>query len=114
MNILAYLLVTFALATAATSLGLLFAATKLPSSLSIAPMMIGGVLGGCILAIDFMPSWMVPFSYIMPQRYGMIGYQDIMIRGGGVMAVLPEAGILLLFSLVFIGITLWQFNLVES
>ena len=84
MNIPGFILVTLALAATSTSLGLLFSATRLPISLAIAPMLLGGALGGCILAIDFMPSWMVPISYFMPQRYGMLGYQDLMARGGGV------------------------------
>ena len=113
LSIPGFLVITLALSAASTSLGLLFSATRLPTSLAIAPMLIGGALGGCILAIDFMPPWMVPISYFMPQRYGMVGYQDLMVRGGGVLAILPETGVLLLFSLVFIGIALWRFDLVE-
>ncbi len=113
LNVPGFILVTLALAATSTSLGLLFSATRLPVSLAIAPMLIGGALGGCILALDFMPNWMVPISYFMPQRYGMLGYQDLMARGGGVMAVLPEVGALLIFSLVFSGIAIWRFDLVE-
>ena len=113
LNLPAYLLLTLALAAASTSLGLLFSATSLPSSLALAPMLIGGALGGSFLAIDFMPAWLVPVSYLMPQRYGILGYQDLMVRGGGVIAILPEVGVLLLFSLIFIGLAIWRFDLLE-
>ena len=113
LNIPGFFLVTIALATTATSLGMLFSATRLNPSWALAPMLIGGALGGCILAIEFMPPWMVPISYLMPQRYGMVGYQDLIARGGGVSAILPEVGILLLFSLLYLGIALWRFDLVE-
>jgi ABC-2 type transport system permease protein len=113
INVAGFTLLTLALAACVTSLGLLFSATRLPSSLAIAPMLIGGALGGSFLAIDFMPAWLVPFSYFTPQRYAILGYQDLMARGGGVLAILPETGILLLFSAAFLGFALWRFDLVE-
>jgi ABC-2 type transport system permease protein len=108
-----FILVTVALAAAVTTMGVLFASTSLPASLAIAPMLLGGLLGGCMIALDFMPPLMVPFSYLMPQRYGIIGYQDLMSRGGNLAAVLPEAGILFLFSLVFLAIAVWRFDLAD-
>jgi ABC-2 type transport system permease protein len=113
LNVPAFLLLTLALSATSTSLGLLFSATRLPASLALAPMLIGGALGGSFLAIDFMPPWLAPVSYLMPQRYGILGYQDLMARGGGVAAILPETGVLLLFTLLFVGIAVWRFDLVE-
>ncbi len=112
-DILAFLLLTLVLAATVTSLGVLFSSTRLPSSLALAPMLIGGLLGGSMISVDFMPAFMTPFSYLVPQRYGIVGYQDLMVRGGGIGAILPEIGILLLFSIVFIGVALWRFDLTE-
>jgi ABC-2 type transport system permease protein len=112
-NIPAFLLLTLALAACATSLGVLFSSTRWATSLTLAPMLLGGLLGGSMIAIDFMPAFMVPISYLMPQRYGILGYQDLMVRGGGIVAILPEVGILLLFSAVFLGVALWRFDLAD-
>lgn len=112
-DVLGFILLTLALATAATSMGVLFSSTRLATSLALAPMLLGGLLGGSMIAIDFMPPFMVPLSFLMPQRYGIVGYQDLMSRGGGVGAVLPETGILLLFSALFLGFALWRFDLAD-
>jgi ABC-2 type transport system permease protein len=112
-DIPAFLLLTLALAACATSLGVLFSSTRWATSLALAPMLLGGLLGGSMIAIDFMPAFMVPISYLMPQRYGILGYQDLMVRGGGIGAILPETGILFLFSAAFLGIALWRFDLAD-
>jgi len=60
--------------------------------------------------VDYLPAYLAPLSYLFPQRYAMIGYQDVLMRNGDVLAVLPEVGILVLFSLVFFGIAMWRFD----
>ena len=94
-----------ALSAASASLGLLIASTRLPTSIALAPMLLGGTLGGAIIFPDYMPAFMQPFSFLMPQRYGVDGYVDLLGRGGTLVSILPEAGFLLLFTLVFAGIS---------
>ena len=105
-----FLVLTLALSASSASLGLLIASTKLPASIALGPMLLGGTLGGAIIFPDYMPAFMQPFSFLMPQRYGVDGYVDLLGRGGDLLSVLPEAGFLLLFTLIFAGIAIWRFD----
>jgi len=113
LDIPGFLVLTLALAASSTSIGLLIASTKLPTGVAIVPMLLGGALGGCILFLDWMPAFMVPFSYFTPQRYGVSGYVELIGRGGDLISVLPQVGALLLFSVIFTGISIWRFDLLD-
>lgn len=108
-----FLVLTLALSMSSAAIGLFISSTKLPSSIGLVPMLLGGLLGGALLFLDYMPAFMIPFSYIVPQRYGMVGYLDLVARGGNLLSILPEAGILCLFTLFFAGIAIWRFDLLD-
>jgi ABC-type Na+ efflux pump permease subunit len=110
LDIPGFLVLTLALSAASTSIGLLIASTRLPTGVAIIPMLLGGALGGCILFLDWMPPFMVPFSYFTPQRYGVSGYVELIGRGGDVISILPQVGVLMLFSVIFTGIAIWRFD----
>jgi len=113
IDILGFLVLTLALSASSASIGLFISSTRLPSSIGLVPMLLGGLLGGAFLFLDYMPAFMIPFSYIVPQRYGMVGYLDLVARGGTLVSILPEAGILCLFTLFFAGIAIWRFDLLD-
>ena len=113
IDIAGFLVLTLALSMSSAAIGLFISSTKLPSSIGLVPMLLGGLLGGALLFLDYMPAFMIPFSYIVPQRYGMIGYLDLVARGGNLLSILPEAGILCLFTLFFAGIAIWRFDLLD-
>jgi len=113
IDILGFLVLTLALSASSAAIGLFISSTKLPSSMGLVPMLLGGLLGGALLFLDFLPAFMLPFSYIVPQRYGMVGYLDLVARGGTLVSILPEAGILCLFTLFFAGIAIWRFDLLD-
>jgi len=113
LNIPSFAVLTLALSATSTSLGLLIASTKLPASFALAPMLLGGALGGAMIFPDYMPAFMQSVSYFMPQRYGVDGFLDLLARGGNIVTVLPETGFLLLFTLVFAGIAIWRFDLLD-
>jgi len=110
LDIPAFLLISLTLAGSATALGLFFSATKLATSAAFAPMFLGAILGGVMIPTDFLPAFLRPLTFIFPQYYGMTGYQDLLVRGGGVAQVLPEAGILLLFTVIFTAAAIWLFD----
>jgi ABC-type Na+ efflux pump permease subunit len=112
-NFPAFLLITMALSASATAMGLLFASTKLPHSLTFAPLFIGAILGGCLLSTDLLPSYLYPLSFLVPQRYAVTGFQDLLMRNAGVQDILPDAAILLLFAVVFLGFTAWRFDMTD-
>jgi len=113
IDIVGFLVLTLALSASSASIGLFISSTRLPSSVGLVPMLLGGLLGGTLLFLDYMPAFMMPFSYIVPQRYGMVGYLDLVARGGTLLSILPEAGVLSLFTLFFAGIAIWRFDLLD-
>jgi ABC-2 type transport system permease protein len=52
-------------------------------------------LGGSFFPLDASPGWMQAVSYAFPLRYLNEGMLDVMARGQGPSAVLPEIGVLL-------------------
>lgn len=97
---LSLVVLTFALA--ATSLGLLMASfvnTQRQANrlLSLAIMAISA-LGGAWWPLEIVPTWMQTLAYAFPTAWAMNGFHDIISRGLGVEAVLPEVGLLLAFA----------------
>lgn len=113
-NIPSFVLITLALSASATSLGLVFASTKINPSLGLVAMFIGAILGGCVLSVDILPPYLRVLSYFVPQYYGVLGYQDILLRNAGIIDILPEVGMLMVFVLVFFGFSVWRFDMLES
>jgi len=109
-DMLAFVLVSLALAAAVTSLGLLASAIKFPGSAITAPLVIGALLGGCLFSRDLMPPLLRLVSNLLPHSWAMSAYQDLLVRGYGLPQVLPEIGILLLFALAFFLVAIWRFD----
>jgi len=111
---LALTIVTLATAAASTGLGLLVAA------IGKTPEQIGGIssllvitlaaLGGSMVPTFIMPEFMQTLSKVSPHAWALQGYQDVLVRGLGVSAILPEAGMLLVFAVVFFGVAVWRFK----
>jgi ABC-2 type transport system permease protein len=56
-----------------------------------------------------MPLAMQRLGDLSPMSWGLEGFLDIFVRGGGVAEVLPECGQLLVFAAVCLIIAVWQF-----
>lgn len=109
---LAVMVVAFSLAI--TALGLMFAAlTKTlaqANALSTIVVLSIAALGGAWWPLDIVPGWMQTLGRLSPISWAMDGFHDIITRGLGVTAVLPEAGILLAFAAVFLAVGVWRFR----
>ena len=109
---LAVIVVAFSLAI--TALGLMFAAlTKTlaqANALSTIVVLSIAALGGAWWPLDIVPGWMQTLGRLSPISWAMDGFHDIITRGLGVTAVLPEAGILLAFTAVFLAVGVWRFR----
>ena len=110
-------LVPVALATAAAATGLGMLITSLGKtqeqvgSLSVILSIVLSALGGMMVPVYVMPSFMQKLSLAIPHAWALTGFQDVMVRGQGLAAVLPAVGVLMAFALVFWGIGLWRFRL---
>ena len=109
---LAILILCYAFAI--TSLGMLVAAlvrtsaqANTLSTVIILPM---AALGGAWWPLDIVPGWMQTLGHFFPTAWAMDGFSDIITRGLGVQDILLEAGVLLLYGIVFMAIGIWRFR----
>ena len=109
-------LVVVSLAAAATATGL----GVLVSALGRTEAQIGGLtvlllltlsaLGGCFVPRFTMPDWLRTVGLITPHAWALDAYQDLLVRGYGLLEVLPKVGTLVAFALVFFAIGVWRFR----
>lgn len=112
------LLVTLAMGLAATGLGMMVAAlARSDRQADTIGLLLGFILaglGGCFVfgAVPLYKSGgtMETISRLTPHAHALIAYDKLLVGGQGLMAVLPEVGILLLFSALFFGVAVWRFR----
>lgn len=107
-------LVVFTFALAATSLGILMASFVNTQSqanrlLSLVIMAISA-LGGAWWPLEIVPNWMQTVGNAFPTAWAMNGFHDIISRGLGIEAVLPEAGLLVAFAAFCLTLGVWRFR----
>lgn len=109
---LALMMVTFGLASVA--LGVMLASwvktEGQANNLSIALGMVMALLGGCWYPVELFSSSLQTATKILPTRWAMQGFSDLVLRGQGWQDVLPEAGVLLGFAVVFLTLGIWRFR----
>jgi ABC-2 type transport system permease protein len=99
---------------AVTALGMLFSALVRTyaqvDALSMLLVMPLAGLGGAMWPIEIVPDFMQKIALWLPTGWAMRGFQDILVRGLGLQDVLLEAGVLMLFGIVFMTIGVWRFR----
>jgi ABC-2 type transport system permease protein len=104
----ALILIVLSFALAAVALGVLlgaFARTRgQASGLTILFSMLFAALGGAMWPLEVTPPAYQTAVKVLPTTWAMMGFNDIILRGQGVAQVLPEAGVLLLFAVVFFAV----------
>lgn len=100
---LAVLMVSFALAASAlgTTLGTFVKTEGQASGLSIMLGMVMALMGGCWYPLELFPETVQNIVKVLPTTWAMQGMLDLVLRGGGLMDILPEAGVLLGFAGIF-------------
>ena len=109
---LALILVTSALAAAAlgTTLGTFTKTEGQAGGLSWMLGMVMALLGGGWYPIELFPPFVQNFAKILPTTWAMQGMLDIVMRGQGLLAVLPNALVLLGFAVVFFVVGVLRFR----
>jgi ABC-2 type transport system permease protein len=108
-DLVALFLLSTSLVAAATAIGLA-AATTNAGSVLIAPVIVGALLGGCMFPIDLMPQFLRTISYVVPHSWAMTGYQNLLVRGQGLLQILPQIGVLWAFAVIFFVISVRRFD----
>jgi ABC-2 type transport system permease protein len=101
-----------ALAAAAlgTALGTFVKTEGQASGLSIMAGMVMALLGGCWYPLELFPKSVQTVVQVLPTTWAMRGLLDIVLRGQGLAAVLPIAGVLLAFAMLFFVVGIWRFR----
>ena len=106
------LLFAAALAAAAfgTTLGTFIKSEGQASGLSIMFGMVFAMMGGCMYPLELFPPAIQNAVKILPTTWAMQGMLDLGLRGGGLVDILPEAGVLLGFAVIFFSVGVWRFR----
>jgi len=106
------ILLTSALAAAAfgTTLGTFIKTESQASGLSVMFGMVFALMGGCWYPLELFPAAIQTAVKILPTRWAMQGMLDLVLRGGGLIDILPEAGVLLGFAVIFFSLGVWRFR----
>jgi ABC-2 type transport system permease protein len=111
---LALLLTLVAFGLAAVAFGILlgtFVKTEgQASGLSIMLGMAMGLLGGCWYPLELFPPAVQTAARVLPTTWAMQGLLDLIVRDGGLGAVLPEVGVLLGFAVLFFAVGVARFQ----
>jgi ABC-2 type transport system permease protein len=112
LGALAVMLLASVLAAAAmgTMLGTFVKTPGQANGLSIMLGMVMALMGGCWYPLEMFPQAVQNFVKILPTTWAMQGLLDIVLRGRGLVDILPEAGVLLAFATVFFGAGIWRFK----
>jgi len=80
------------------------------ASFSSAVVMIMAALGGILVPKAVMPDLMQELAVVSPLSWGLDGFLDVFVRGGGVAQVMPESLGLLAFSVLCHGIAVFRYE----
>lgn len=106
------ILLASALAAAAfgTTLGTFIKTEGQASGLSIMFGMVFALMGGCWYPLELFPPAVQNAVKVLPTTWAMQGMLDLVLRGGGLWEILPEAAVLLGFAGLFFAVGVWRFR----
>ena len=93
-----------------TMLGTFVRTGSQANGLSIMLGMVMALLGGCWYPIELFPQAVQNAVKVLPTTWAMEGLLDLVLRGKGLIDILPEAGVLVGFAAVFFVIGIWRFR----
>ncbi len=107
-------LVSLAASAAAVGLGVLVAALARSEArtrgLTILVLLTLAAVGGCFVPRFIMPEELKLVGLATPHAWALDAYQDLLVRGRGLVDVLPKVGVLGAFAAVFFGLGVWRFK----
>lgn len=111
---LALVVVSLLVALCSASLGIFIAAIARTEGqvggLSTVLLWVLGILGGSIIPLFFLESFLGPIPKFIPHYWANRAFDDIFVRGLGLGDITLEVGVLILFTLIFFAIGMWRFE----
>jgi ABC-2 type transport system permease protein len=107
-----FILLASALAAAAfgTTMGTFIKTEGQASGLSVMFGMVFALMGGCWYPLELFPPAIQNAVKVLPTTWAMQGMLDLVLRGGGLREILPEAAVLLGFAALFFSLGVWRFR----
>ncbi len=110
----AVLMMNAALALWVASLGLFISAISRQENqvvlYALGSMLVLGLMGGAIFPLDITGKTFAAIGHLLPSAWAIEGFQNIILRGGGIEFILLPAGILIAYTFVFFGLAVWRFR----
>jgi ABC-2 type transport system permease protein len=107
-------LVALAASATATGLGVMVAGLARTEAqvggLTTLLLLTMSALGGSFVPRCIMPAWLRTAGLVTPHAWAIEALQDLIVRGYGVIEILPKVGVLALFALAFFVIGVWRFR----
>ena len=72
--------------------------------------MLLGAMGGAMVPLEIFPEPAHTIAYLTPQAWAIQGLREVALRGGTVVDVLQEMGVLVLYAVVLMAVGTWQFR----
>lgn len=69
-------------------------------------------LGGAMFPLDLFSPTMQRVAHITPHAWALDGYAELVRRGGSVVDILPELGVLTLYAAALLGLAAWRLRVV--
>ncbi len=109
---LVVLLLAFSLAATAlgTLLGTLVRSTAQAGSLAPITGMVMALVGGCWYPGELFSDSVKIVNQFLPTTWALQGLNDLGLRRLGLVDILPEAGVLMIFAVVFFALGIWFFR----
>ena len=112
-NKMALFIMVISTAIAATSyailLGTIASTHEQAASFGSVSVIVLAALGGIWVPVFIMPGFMQAISIVSPLNWGLEGFYNIFLRGGGIKSILPFVGLLIGFSIISVFIA-YQFR----
>lgn len=106
--------VSLAAAASATGLGVLVAALARTQAqvgaIATILLLTLAMLGGCFVPRWVMPEWLQTIGLLTPHAWAVDAFQALMVRGAGLLEVLPKVAALSSFAVLFFGLGVWRFR----
>jgi ABC-2 type transport system permease protein len=111
-NIFLAFLVIALLAVVSLSLGILLSslARREAQAIQFFPLIVlpTFLLAGIFWPVEAIPSWLRPFSYIIPPSYAVDAIRSVMLRGWGAGGIWVDLVALFGFAVAFLSLAVWS------
>jgi ABC-2 type transport system permease protein len=104
--------VLVALSAAGAGAGMLLGATfsndQQASGIGVVAALGLAALGGAMMPIELFSPTMRQIAHVTPHAWALDAFAELVRRGGGLVDILPELGVLALYALVLLGLASWR------